>query len=317
MEFHNPKLLPKGLPEIIAQLVPYEIYPDTKVIAYPRKLERGLAGRASCDGQSYWVKLFPIVISFHHSADKGTISFSLWLGCLRTALHEIGHLATRRFWLDLPTHYSDYSAAHFYVEKLADRWADQAMARILRVDPRLGQPPGALTGYPGMVAYRLRNCGRPWNGEYYYPRVLDWRGLGCNGQIAPNHIADKFISSCNLYTTRGNDDIDWQTEYKLRLAFGRILRHEISKAARDLGIERYFVNKNGRRYLMFNVGEAEAVYEWLAENRRMILVGAYRMLKLQQEMPKHWMWELVDGSWELVGIKTPIEVSPEQMRLPF
>ncbi|GAJ11548.1 unnamed protein product [marine sediment metagenome] len=37
MEFHNVKLLPKGLPEIIAQFVPYEIYPDTKVVAYPRK----------------------------------------------------------------------------------------------------------------------------------------------------------------------------------------------------------------------------------------------------------------------------------------
>lgn len=37
MEFHNVKLLPRGLPEIIAQLAPYDIYPDTKVIACPRK----------------------------------------------------------------------------------------------------------------------------------------------------------------------------------------------------------------------------------------------------------------------------------------
>ena len=45
MEFHNAKLLPKGLPEIISQTVPYKYYPDTKVIAYSRKEKRGLLGQ--------------------------------------------------------------------------------------------------------------------------------------------------------------------------------------------------------------------------------------------------------------------------------
>ena len=172
MEFHNVKLLPKGLPEIIAQFVPYEIYPDTKVVAYPRKEARGLRGRAGYDGESYWIKLYPIVITLHHSCHEGIISFSLWLYFLRVALHEVGHLATRRLWLDLPTDYNDYSAAHFYIEHLADRWMDQSLARILRVDPRLGQPLGLITGYPGIKAYRWRKM-LP---TVHHRRLEDFRG---------------------------------------------------------------------------------------------------------------------------------------------
>lgn len=92
-------------------------------------------------------------------------------------------------------------------------------------------------------------------------------------------------------------------------------RRAIHRAAEALGLCRYFTNKNGCRYLMFNAGEAEAVYEWLVENSG-VLVDAYWRLKQAAEAPKHWKWELVDGGWELVEIDAPIKV-PEQMRLPF
>lgn len=67
---------------------------------------------------------------------------------------------------------------------------------------------------------------------------------------------------------------------------------------------------------MFNVREAEAVYEWLVDNKSM-LVDAYFMVKQQEGVPKHWKWALIDDNWELVGIGAPEKVPPEQIRLPL
>ena len=91
-------------------------------------------------------------------------------------------------------------------------------------------------------------------------------------------------------------------------------RGQVHRAANNLGIQRYAFSANGRRYLMFNVSEAEEVYEWLVANKS-VLLDAYRMLNLQQQQPvepRYWQWELVDGNWELVEIE---KVTPEQMRL--
>lgn len=293
MEFYNVKLLPKGLPEIIAQLVPYEIYPDTKVITYPRKEKRGLLGRAGSDGltQSYYIKLYPTVLSAWAEKGSGTYSFRFWLRYLKTALHEVGHLATYCLTIDLP-YRSDsddpyLNSTYLYAEALADDWASLAMARILAVDPRLGQPPGALTGYPGMEAYTLRNSGRPWNnGTYDYGRQAEWRGLSCGGQVLINDIAEKL-----MLQEHPGYEVPPESWQKAKARY----RRAVHKAAKELGIERYFTNKNGRRYLMFNVGEAEAVYEWLLNN------GA----------------KLIDSNWNLVSIDTPAKVPQEQLRLPF
>jgi len=268
MEFHNVKLLPKGLPEIIAQLVPYDIYLNTKVIAYPRKLTGGVAGIAGCDGmtRSYHIGLYPTILSFYAgNGGIGTYSFNLWFHYLKTALHEIGHLATRALIQDIPGGIDKFGTRvgstrdHMYVEGLANDWMCQALARILQVSPRLGQPLGALTGYPGMNAYRLRNWGKPWNnGEHNYYRQTEWRGLSCGGQVTINDIAKKL-----MYQEHPGYELPPEGWEKARAKFSRA----VHKAAKELGIERYFVNKNGRRYLMFNAGEAEAVYEWVVGNR--------------------------------------------------
>lgn len=304
MEFHNVKLLPKGLPEIIAQLVPYDIYPDTKVITYPRKEGRGVSGRASCDGESYWIKLYPTVITLHHSGYKGTISFSLWLAFLRVALHEIGHQATRQLWQDLPRNHSDYTPTYFYIEHLADRWMDQAMARILRVDPRLGQPPGFITGYPGIEAHRWRKL-LP---TVHHRRLEDFRGFRCGGQVTLGVVVNHAMYSLP-YT--------WDLDDKSRAKLRRIAMDQVHRAANALGIQRYAFSTNGRRYLMFNAGEAEAVYEWLFDNRRVLLDSYWLLKEAAEEAPEHWKWELVDGNWERLGIDTPVKEPPEQMRLPF
>ena len=263
MEFYNVKLLPKGLPEIIAQLVPYDIYPITKVIVYPRKGMKfnghGGNGELGCAGFDdltafYCIILYPTMCCSNggHTLDyPGTRSFQLWMGMLHTAIHEIGHLATRQLYYGLPGDVEHHYEAHCYVERLANKWMERTMARILRADPRLGQPPGALTGYPGILAYKMRsNGGKPWDG-FDSDRIADWRALSCGGQVTINDIAEKLT---------GYEDPEGWGKAKARY------RRAVHKAAKELGIERYFTNKNGRRYLMFNAGEAEAVYEWVDFN---------------------------------------------------
>ena len=333
MEFHNVKLLPRGLPEIIAQLVPYEFYPDTKVIAYSRKwmgpaaelmvmVDKGgkikrRGGFLGCAGYdrltfSFQIGLYPTMCCSNGGNGRnypGTFSFQLWMGMLRTAIHEIGHLATYELYAGIPHDIEQHYEAYRYVERLADKWMESTMARILRTDPRLGQPPGALTGYPGVLAYQfLTNRGRPW-GKHNPDRIAEQHGLRCGGQVSMGDVA-----FCAMGRLSGSIfDLDDKSRASLR----RVVRRLVHRAANELGIQRYASSINGyRRYLMFNVGEAEAVYEWLVDNRS-VLVDAYWLLKQAADVPKHWKRELVDGNWELVGIEAPIEVPAEQMELPL
>lgn len=319
MEFHAVKLLPRGLPEIIAQLVPYDIYPDTKVIAYSRKWmgPRGYGGHclgyAGYDSltDSFHIGLYPTMCCStggHGPGYPGTFSFQLWMGMLGTAIHEIGHLATSELYDGIQHEAEHHYEAYCYVENLANEWKNCALARVLRVDPRLGQPPGALTGYPGILAYQFRgNDGKPWDGNNPH-RIAEWRGLRCGGQATIGDIT--FGAILHLLPPT------WEMEDKSRARLKRIVRNQVHRAADDLGIQRCAFSSNGRRYLMFNAGEAEAVYEWLVENST-VLVDAYWLLKQAADAPEHWKWELVNGNWELVGVESPEEVPPEQMRLPL
>lgn len=185
MEFHNAKLLPRGLPEIIAAVVPYDIYPDTKVIAYHRK---GMGERPGSLGYvgydtltfSFHIGLYPTkCCSYGGHRYRGIPSFKFWMAMLSTALHEVGHLATRHLYIDLPDNADEDYDTYWYIEDLADKWRDEAFARILRVDPRLGQAPGALTGYPGALAYRIRNIRSPrgWVSTYRQDNRMAWSKL--------------------------------------------------------------------------------------------------------------------------------------------
>jgi len=270
MEFYNVKLLPKGLPEIIAQFVPYEYYPDTKVIAYPRKAKGGHLGQL-CYGPQ--IRLYPTMIAFH-SHGVGTYSFQLWHHFLKVALHEVGHLATIPLCEGISE--GDYEfcwEAHCYVEDLADRWCDQAMARILQVDPRLGQPSGRLTGYPGILAYQRRAGSFK---QLDKGRIEEWRAMSCDAQVPLHDIVHcvnhwEPPSDAGILSFLLNSKLTPEQEVELELrnqkrqkSYHQSIsktRRLVHKAASILGITRCYVNRQGKRYLMFNVGEAEAVYK--------------------------------------------------------
>lgn len=320
MEFYNAKLLPNGLHKIIAVFVPHDIYPETKVIAYHRKemgKSPGSRGYVCYDNLtcSFHIALYPTMCcSSGLSQYPGVPSFQFWMAMLSTALHEVGHLATRQLWVDLP----DDTDGRYknYVEGLANQWRDRALAQILRVDPRLGQPAGALTGYPGVLAYRIRNLGRLRDGSVHIGRIIEWRSLGCGGQVA---IADLMSAWCEVYLPYHLS----QLNTKSRRRFASVFYGKVHQVAKELSIDRYFVNKSGRRYLMFNAGEAQTVSERLAHGSRHELVRAHWRLSCQggksavpfDTGPKQW--QLVGGTSELVAEGPPQIVPPEQLILPL
>ncbi|MFC1924065.1 hypothetical protein ACFLXA_01690 [Chloroflexota bacterium] len=276
MEFHNAKLLPKGLHEIIAAFVPYGIYPRTKVIAYhharlrPPKLQHRVLGYARYDRLTscFQIGLYPSLccssgVRCHNYT--GTMSFQYWMAMLSTALHEVGHLAMLHLCQNLPHDPEMRLDNHLYVEHLANRWMQSAMMRILRVNQRLGQPVHALTGYPGILSYKLRNnWGQP-SSDINPDRIIEWRALKCGGQITQYDIITK------LYEVHGAsfqavDELDTNTTIKKQSQVISRMRRAIHIAARQLGISRYYISKNGRRYLMFNAGEAEAVFRHLVSS---------------------------------------------------
>jgi len=255
MEFHNPKLLPRGMHEIIVAFMPSEVYDATRVIVYPREPYRyAPRGEVGYDAMTdaYRIQLYPSECagSLYWG---GTYSFELWMQLLSTALHEAGHLATMRFRRDYRHEATDYRGARDHYEALAEAWCHRALGRILRVDPRLGQPLGALTGYPGDALRRWHKWGleHPSRTSPSIIRAVreDWRASTCDGQLTPQDIVKKIVPR-HAY------------EGHFRAMRSR-LYSAIEQAAAALRIERFYTGRTGRRYRLFNAGEAEAVYAWL------------------------------------------------------
>jgi hypothetical protein len=106
-----------------------------------------------------------------------------------------------------------------------------------------------------------------------------------------------------------------QLELRDLLVVRQIVRRAIHRAAKELGITRYFVNRNGKRFLMFNAGEALRVLDWLKANRKQIAMATFWRVRYSAD-PRYWRWELRDGYWEAVESQfTP--VPRNQLALPL
>lgn len=250
MEFYNDKLLPKGLHQIIAAFTPEDIYDNFKVITLPRKERPHLQGQSHDNDyrREYHIKLWPTTISeaglepslFYLS---GTYSFSLWQKHLFVALHELGHLHTREV-VNQTTEeeYNERGDAYQHIEKLADDFAYRAMVRILEVNPRLGMPTGALTGYPGIKAYERRSGSFD---KIDKNRIVEWRAIKCDAQITLKEVVRPLWNEFYKFNQCLEYDIAYPTLSRL-----------VHNQATIQNIGRYFVNRSGKRFLMFNISEA-------------------------------------------------------------
>ena len=280
MEFYNEGLLPNGLPEIIAQMVPHDISLCTKVIGHRRKWmelwKTGFAvtGHAYYDNmtESFCIGLYPTVCCHYALGNRydpsnryaGTTSFQLWMAMLDLALHEIGHLAVGHISKDNMYRYGHIYHSNLAREGQADRWKDHALAKILRVSPRLGQPPGHLTGYAGVLAHRVRQRGMNMT-ERCNQYVLDeFRAMKCDAQVPLWEIIDRLTDWSAFYDYCAQHGIDSASKppqwVQLLACYKRRVRRDIHRVAKQMGITRYAPSKRpGYRFLMFNAAEAQAV----------------------------------------------------------
>jgi hypothetical protein len=311
MEFYNERLLTKGLPEIIAAFTPTDIYDDTKVITYSHKKRRGLKGESTDNDstRNYKVELWPSTICATPGqcnyrmpvGFEGTYSFQLWRDQLFVALHEIGHLVTREQANKTTREEYDLRGdSYYYIEHLADEFAFRSMVRILEVDSRMGQPLGALTGYSGIKAYERRSGS--FN-EIDKGRIAEWRALKCGAQITLSDVVKQLWNEFLKY----HKDFEYLAAYPL---ISRIIHSQ----AKHWNIGRYFTNRNAKKFLMFNIGEAQQITDICVPICREVRVKAnlkslYKRLGCLSDTEK----DKDTLAWE----KTTFESISKRTQLPF
>ena len=128
-------------------------------------------------------------------------SSALWELLVEVCLHEFGHVATRRASLKMNHH--EYPAEYGYgkvykaTEQLADDWRCHRIESILRVDPRLGQPP-YITGYLGARLLRWRERAKDSPG--CYPYIMERRCQMTGGQLTAGDVLRKLNVEPSYYT---------------------------------------------------------------------------------------------------------------------
>jgi hypothetical protein len=163
INFYNDHLAPPELCRMLHEVVPSRYHLPLRFHNRRQNHIYGERGRVPCgalffkgngrDPSHIDINLNPIYgESWRHPTYRCAPSTALWYGLLEVCLHEFGHVATRKQVLRMNRH--EYSAEFyrgrvFYAtEHLAREWQEQNFEKILRDDPRLGQP-AYIRGYFG------------------------------------------------------------------------------------------------------------------------------------------------------------------------
>lgn len=237
MEWHNEKLLPVGLPELAYQVTPAEIADRLRVVALPkRENNKGSIASIEHGQETFTMRIYPYAVM--NNARRylyGVSSTAAWVEFLFTYLHEVGHVVARLDGRRDPGDAARYRRDleyRFWVERAADAWAEEALAKIAARHPYLGQPqPGRLGNYPGKTllkaarnAFQLRSAGakpgEDMSGVAYSETLASVRAAKVGGQITLAAAAR---------------------------ALGK-KPEAVRKACRRLGIGRDYVDGAGRRH---------------------------------------------------------------------
>ena len=109
-------------------------------------------------------------------------------------------------------------------------------------------PSGAITGYPGVLAYKMRSG--PFN-RYNRTRVEEWRAMRCDGQVPIGHVVRRLAEAA--------EEIDDRKRAQRKTLCPALFRL-VKSVANGMGIDRCYVARSGKHHIVFNAGEARAVY---------------------------------------------------------
>ncbi len=208
-------------------------------------------------------------------------SSALWELLVKVCLHEFGHIATRKL-ADRMNHH-EYSLRYGRVfdatEHLADEWRDRRIARILKLDPRLGQP-RYISGYLGA---RLIKWGKLVKDEPgCYPYIMERRCQRTGGQLTAGDVLRRLNTDPRSYTNA----------YEI-----------LRRASEGIGID--YVDRAGRHHKLYTWGDVSLIAERFdkAELREIDQERA-----LQREMRKLEQEEMVESLAALENLEELEEV---------
>ncbi len=166
-------------------------------------------------------------------------SSALWEVLVEVCLHEFGHVATKQAVLKMNHHeyHAEYGYGKVYevTEQLANDWRDRRIARILKLDPRLGQP-RYISGYLGARLIKWGKLVKDAPG--YYPFIMERRCQMTGGQLTAGDVLRRLNTDPRSYTNA----------YEI-----------LRRASEGIGID--YVDRAGRHHKLYTWGDVPLIAE--------------------------------------------------------
>ncbi len=151
---------------------------------------------------------------------------------------EFGHIATEEemFRMNQHEYYLGDGSVYDATERLADDWQDHRIAKILRIDSRLGQP-RYMSGYLGA---RLNKWGKSVKDEPgYFPFIVERRCQMTGGQLTAGDVLRRLL---------GVHAGGYTNAYTL-----------LRDASEGIGVD--YVDRTGRHHKLYTWGDVPLIAE--------------------------------------------------------
>ncbi len=252
IKFHKDNLVPSELCRMLYEVVPKEYHVPVCFHNRRRKHlygESGLypAGSVSVprhkNPSPIHINLNPLYEASHNfwqsreSFSATAPSSTLWRLLVEVCLHEFGHVATKEQMFRMNQHEYYYGDGRVYevTEHLADQWRDHRIARVLKLDPRLGQP-RYMSGYLGARLSKWGKLVKDIPG--YSPFIVERRCQMTGGQLTAGDVLRKLNIQHHSYTNA----------YAL-----------LREASKGIGVD--YVDRAGRRHKLYTWGDVPLIAE--------------------------------------------------------
>ena len=203
IEFYKDKVVPPELCLMLCQVVPRKYHLPVRFHNRRPKIyeKRGLyplgtlhSKKGAREPHHVDINLNPLYeYSWcrHHPYTWVPSAF-VWRTLVEVCLHEFGHAATNKAALRMNRHeyFAEYGYGRVYKasEQLADEWMERSIARILKVDPRLGQPEH-MKGYLGARLAKWRAyASKQKSGREFSAYVKERRSRKTGGQLTAGNV---------------------------------------------------------------------------------------------------------------------------------
>ncbi len=211
IEFYKDNLVPPELCKLLYKVVPRGYHTPVRFHNRRRKDLYGELGRSPLGSVDLPRHKKPSAIDINlnpiysasckdgHRFSALAPSSAIWRLLLETCLHEFGHVATKREVFRMNHHEYHGSHGHVYeaIERLANEWMEHQIAKIVRVDPRLGQP-RYMSGYLGARLVKWRKLIKDEPG--YYPFIMERRCQMTGGQLTAGDVLRHMNVEARSYT---------------------------------------------------------------------------------------------------------------------